>query len=193
LVYQLKIFFYICSTQWATHRTTSDCSTYTFIGLFKAKIGTEGDACVTEDYTMEKISCTDLGLEGKYCDRYEGAGDDVKIAVAAVSALLLFKTILVVMSWQNHHNRILWMLLFVGAVSDGALAMLSFIACGEFNYVMYFGFPDEFPDYQNGYGWKLFLAAGIAATHMSVLALYTMCRGLGENSPPTPGKPADDV
>ncbi len=133
-------------------------------------------------YDVRDADCDVLNLDGEDCDTFESGVGSAQGAVAAVILLLIFKSLLLWMSYCNTRNRILWILMIVAGGGDIVLGCLCFAACGDFNTVM-----EEFPDstlgeYEVGWGWGLFLLSGFFAWITAALAVVVLIKGTGENS-----------
>lgn len=133
-------------------------------------------------YDVTDVSCNDLGLNDSECTTFENSVGYAQGAAACAVMTLLFKILLIYISYQNTRNRILWLLMVVAFGADVIYGILCFMAVGEYQSVM-----EEFPiaageDYSVGYGWGLVLLGGLLAWICALLDGVVVVKGTGENS-----------
>lgn len=187
----LMIVIGYATNQWATYTYSCGCDDhcFVFIGPYRAKY-TENGKC---GYDTEDTDCDDLDLNGDDCDQYKTVRQAGNLALALAVLIFVFKTTVTVLSflYMGTRRKTLWILMVIHLIADVILGLCAFIAAGQFDEV-----KEEFKvyvygdrvDFDNGYGWQLFIGGGFVAWVCAILTAVTLYRGLAPKEDPQPAQ-----
>ena len=186
----------MCSNQWARYVQACGCgddNCFWLFGLFnwKRSTATCGEYDIKEGYT-----CSDVDGTASTCGSLDDARYAANITLAVAVLLLVWKFLLLFLSFKGDRARILFIGQIISFLSDIVIGCAAFATVGKFKdwadndlkvvYSTSTGTSTVEPEY--GFGWNLFLAAGFFAWILAGFTFVTFwfCRSKNEDKNETP-------